>query len=81
MALDFPTDGTTEYTDACGNEWRLDSTTNSWSILPPPLDIDVDNTAIWARDASGVIKPVNTNDELDMGSQRSDVDFTNFPEI
>lgn len=81
MTLDFPTDGTTEYTDTCGNEWRYSSTSNSWSILPPLLDIDVDNTAIWQRDANGVIKPVNTDDELNMGSQSSDIDFNSFPEL
>ena len=82
MALDFPqgvANGTT-WEDDCGNVWVYDSTDDKWTIRPPEFEFpDVDPDSIWAR-AGNTITPINAGDTLDMGSQNSDIDLTNFPE-
>lgn len=86
MALDFPPNDTDptppsdgdQYTDDCGGVWVYDSTDNKWTVQPPDSP---DN--IWERDASsgtGIISPVNSNDELNMGTKSSDINLSDFPE-
>jgi hypothetical protein len=91
MALNFPAPpqatGTT-WNDPCGNVWVAENVTDTegnnvlkWTIRPPEFDFpDVDPDSIWARQADGTISPINAGDMLDMGSQNSDIDLTNFPE-
>ena len=83
MALNFPQGvaGGTTWEDDCGNIWVYDATDNKWTIDPPEFDFpDVDPDSIWARQVDGTISPINAGDMLDMGSQNSDIDLTNFPE-
>ena len=83
MTLDFPqgVGGGTTWDDPCGNEWVYDDADNKWTIRPPAFEFpDVDPDSIWARDANGVITPINAGDELNMGEQNANIDLTNFPE-
>jgi len=81
MALDFPqgVGGGTTWDDPCGNEWVYDDADNKWTIRPPAFDFpDVDPDVIWVRQGT-TIMPRTEGDTLNMGTQNSDIDLTNFP--
>ena len=83
MALDFPNNPNPgdSYTDDCGNEWIYNAVDNSWSINAPTFEFpDVDPDSIWARAADGTITPINADDVLNMGTQNSDINLSDFPE-
>ena len=83
MALDFPDSPQPgeSYIDDCGNEWIYNAVDNSWTINPPAFDFpDVDPDSIWARANDGTITPINADDVLNMGTQNSDINLSDFPE-
>jgi len=83
MALDFPDNPNPgdSHIDDCGNEWIYNAVDNSWSINPPAFEFpDVDPDSIWARAADGTITPINASDVLNMGTQNSDINLSDFPE-
>ena len=83
MALDFPDSPQPgeSHLDDCGNEWIYDAVDNSWSINPPEFEFpNVDPDSIWARANDGTITPINPNDVLNMGTQNSDINLSDFPE-
>ena len=70
------------YDDGCGNIWVYNSNYNSWTIdkpILPPID-NIPANAIWARTKDGAITSVRTEEELNLGSNNSQLDVSSFPE-